>query len=146
MLCIAMMASAAPSVSFCLAENSAVTSGAVATVTGINFSTLDSTASLHVASNACSTAGWSSATSVACVVDASSEAGVGKNVVATVSGVVGTRTQVFSFDGSPFGSAAALSALMVLVVLVVLMVLVSFVWRLWRLFGACLANVAFVVH
>ena len=89
----------APSVSFAFAENSAATSGAVATVSGVSFSTEDTTPSFRVASNMCSTAGWTSATSVACYVDASGNAGVSKDMLVSVSGVVGTQTMAFSFDG-----------------------------------------------
>ncbi len=89
----------APSVSFAFAENSAATSGAVATVSGVSFSTEDTTPSFRVASNMCSTAGWASATSVTCHVDASGNAGASKDVLASVSGVVGTQTMAFSFDG-----------------------------------------------
>jgi hypothetical protein len=58
----------APVVTFLSAFNSPTSQGAVLTVHGTNFYTSDTTASVHVAGNACSTTSWSTSTALSCVV------------------------------------------------------------------------------
>ena len=89
----------APVVSFTSAENAVTTSGGIVTVTGVGFQTTNLTPSSVTSNQACSTAAWSSISSVACYVDTGTSGGFGKEILMTVSASVATRTSTFSFDG-----------------------------------------------
>ena len=89
----------APIVSFYLPSNIVVTDRGIVTVLGVNFRTSDMTPTVGLDDNSCSTAAWSSKTSVACAVITSTSYGPSKDATMTVSGVVGSRTAGFTFDG-----------------------------------------------
>jgi hypothetical protein len=86
------------------------------TVTGLNFGYVMHSATVHLAEIACSTAAWSSRTSVTCTVgDMHSTS---RTVEVTVASVVATVTNVFTFDApvlsqwvqnAPFSGAADLT-------------------------------------
>ena len=67
------------------------------TVSGLNFRTSDSTATSGLGLQSCSTASWSSGTSIVCT----AIVGTGSllQIVITADSVVGTRTAGFTFDG-----------------------------------------------
>ena len=90
----------APVVSFSHAQNAVTTKGGVVTVTGVNFRTLDQTPTANIGSDLCSTAAWSSKSSLACILATVTDSGFAKDIVVTTSDVVGTRTARFSFDGA----------------------------------------------
>ena len=70
------------------------------TVSGLNFATVDKTPSTKSASASCSTASWSSSSSVVCL-QANYGTPADSSVIVTVTdGYVGTRSNVFTFDGS----------------------------------------------
>ena len=80
--------------------NAAPTGGGVLTVSGVNFRTTDATASMAIQTLLCSTASWSSRTSVLCTPTSDTQnSGGAKMVALSASGVVGTRTGLFTFDG-----------------------------------------------
>jgi hypothetical protein len=91
---------AAPAVTNVQTPNLARSGGAVATVSGVNFGTVDATVTSSVVSiGACSTSAWTSVTAVQCVTSAYT--GAVFAVAVTVSGLVGTRSgTVLSFDGT----------------------------------------------
>ena len=88
----------APVVSFVVEANAAPSAGWSVTVSGVSFARLDGTMSVTIGGQPCGTLSWASGTSAVCL--ASGGDGVQKTVTATVSGVVGTRSQSFSFDGT----------------------------------------------
>ena len=90
----------APMVSFNAPANIAVTDGGTLTVSGLNFRSTDHSSSVELGSLACSTAAWSSQTSLACRPVVGVNAGQGLHAAAAVASLVGTRTSAFSFDGS----------------------------------------------
>ena len=69
------------------------------TLTGIAFSPTDATVTGVQALADCSTASWTTATSVACI-GTHGRGGTGTAEL-TAAGVVGTSSAVFSFDGEP---------------------------------------------
>ena len=76
------------------------TSGGPLTVAGLNFRTSDLTVTASYSYQDCATASWASKTSVACAVYVGPSVGQLNDVGVTASGVVGTRTGYFTFDGS----------------------------------------------
>jgi hypothetical protein len=90
---------AAPAVSFTCGTNAAQTGGATVTVGGLNFASIDpsATASLEL-DVPCSSASWTSTTTVACAA-ASYGLGTSRSGV-TVGKVVTTLRGQFSFDGT----------------------------------------------
>ena len=90
---------AAPVVSDGRSANRPFTVALSLTVAGLNFAVVDQTASADVATITCSTASWTSGTSVACL-QGGTAAPADRSVVVTISaGFVGTAGTVFSFDG-----------------------------------------------
>jgi hypothetical protein len=85
-------------VSFVDQMNQASTAGWSVTVSGLGFGSLEATPTATVGASHCMTAAWASSTSAVCFV--SPGEGVGKYGFATVSGVVGTRSRAFSYDGA----------------------------------------------
>ena len=87
----------APAISFTKRENTAASGGGIVTVSGLNMRASDATSTAGIASQSCTTAAWSSGTSVMC----SSAFGSGSllEIVLTASGIVGTRSGQFTFDG-----------------------------------------------
>ncbi len=87
----------APVVSFKSELNGASTAGWSVTVSGLNFGGLDATPTSTIGLSHCRTATWASSTSLVCKL----ASGDGVLVVgtATVSGIAGTRTATFSYDG-----------------------------------------------
>ena len=67
------------------------------TVNGLNFRTVDPTATMQAALVACSTAAWTSATGVVC--RQSDASALDASVVVTVSGLARTAASLFTFDG-----------------------------------------------
>ena len=90
----------APVVSFTWAQNIVVTDGGIVTMTGLNFRTKDYTPTINFDSNTCSTTAWTSKTSAVCNVIVYQQTGAAKYVGMTVTGYVGTSTNLFSFDGT----------------------------------------------
>jgi hypothetical protein len=64
----------------------------------MSFGTLDATPSSRLGLSICLTSSWVSFTSVACL--PSGGQGAAHDGGMTVAAIVGTRTQVFSYDGS----------------------------------------------
>jgi hypothetical protein len=85
-------------VSFAAEANAVVTAGWSVTVTGISFAPLTETPSARVGLSSCGTTSWASGTAVVCLL--AQGYGTAATVTATVAGVVGTRTALFSFDGA----------------------------------------------
>ena len=75
-----------------------MTAGWSVTVTGISFAPLNGTPSVVVGLSSCGTTAWASNTGVVCLL--AQGYGVQTMVAATVAGVVGTRTALFSYDGA----------------------------------------------
>lgn len=90
----------APVVSFLLTENVALTTGGLATVSGLNFRTSDFTQSGAFDGNACATVSWVARSSALCAVGVGASAGGDQPVAVIANGLVGTRTNAFTFDGS----------------------------------------------
>lgn len=93
-----MFSFAAPVVSFVDLMNAASTAGWSVTVSGLGFGSLEATPTTTVGSSHCLTAAWASSTSLVCFLAPGD--GVGKYVFSTVSGIVGTRSRGFSYDGA----------------------------------------------
>ena len=90
---------AAPVVSASLA-NGAPSGGGSVTIGGLSFGTAGPTATASLTTaDACGSSAWTSATTVACAPQAYGGSGVARTAV-SVSGVVGTLTRQFSFDGA----------------------------------------------
>ena len=89
----------APVLSDSLSRNQPYSTSLSVTVSGLNFNTVDGTPSAQIALGSCSTAAWTSGTSVLCFQTASGSPD-DVSVVATVSSDVGTSSLVFSFDGA----------------------------------------------
>ena len=87
--------------SFADAANAVTSAGWSITVSGVSFGGQDATTSARLGLSSCGTAAWASPTSVQCSVAAGQ--GVGYDASVTVSGVVGTRTKAFSYDGADRG-------------------------------------------
>ena len=85
-------------VSYAGAFNSATSVGWSVTVSGMSFGTLDATPSSRLGLSSCLTSSWVSFTSVACL--PSGGEGAAHDGGMTVAAIAGTRTQVFSYDGS----------------------------------------------
>ena len=88
---------AAPVVSFAAEANAVATCGWSVTVSGLGFGYGNATPTARLGVSSCATTAWVSASSATCM--ASAGEGQGRDVTATVSGVVGTQTSVFSYDG-----------------------------------------------
>ena len=84
-------------VSFASESNAAVTTGWSVTVSGIDFGRSDATPTTGVGMSSCYSSAWVSSTSVACLLTRGT--GLTFDALATVSGVVGTLTSAFTFDG-----------------------------------------------
>ena len=92
-----MLCDAAPVVSFSAEANAAMTAGYSLTVSGLNFGVDATTPTSTIGLSSCATASWASTSSVTCMV--SMGEGVSHKLRVTVSGVVGSRTATFSYDG-----------------------------------------------
>jgi hypothetical protein len=89
----------APAVSFTRGANGAHTGGATVTVGGLNFASIDPSATVSLELYVpCSSASWTSATTLACVA-ASYGGGTSRTAVA-VGKLVTTLRRQFSFDGT----------------------------------------------
>jgi hypothetical protein len=84
-------------VSFELEMNGASTAGWSVTVSGLGFGGLDATPTSTIGLSHCLTAAWASSTSAVCMLAPGD--GVLQVGTATVSGIAGTRTATFSYDG-----------------------------------------------
>lgn len=104
----ALLAFAAPVVSFAAVANIAATASFSATLSGLSFGSLDATLSIRIGMSSCQTASWASGTSVTCVV--SPGVGTGLAAQTTVSGVAGTQTAVFTYDGQAISVLVAQQA------------------------------------
>ena len=100
--------------SFAAEANAVVTAGWSVTVTGISFAPLTETASARVGLSSCGTASWASGTTVVCLL--AQGYGTAAMVLATVAGVVGTRTALFSFDGAQRRSSAVVGLVLMRIV------------------------------
>lgn len=98
----------APVVSFVAVANIAATAAFSATLSGLSFGSLDATLSIRIGMSSCQTASWASGTSVTCVV--SPGVGTGLAAQTTVSGVAGTQTAVFTYDGQAMSVLVAQQA------------------------------------
>ena len=78
--------------------NLASTAGWTVTVSGLGFGSLEATPTTTIGVSHCLTAAWASSTSAVCLL--SPGEGVGKDGFMTVSGIVGTRSEAFSYDGA----------------------------------------------
>ena len=87
----------APVVSFVSEMNGASTAGWSLTMSGLGIGRLDATPTSMIGISHCLTATWASSTSLVC--SHGSGDGVLKVGTASVSGIVGTRTAIFSYDG-----------------------------------------------
>ena len=94
---LAVLVDAAPVVSFSVEANAAVTAGYSVTVSGLNFGVDATTPTSTIGLSSCATASWASTSSVVCML--SMGEGVRHELRVTVSGVVGSRTSGFSYDG-----------------------------------------------
>ena len=94
---LAVLVDAAPVVSFSVEANAAVTAGYSVTVSGLNFGVDATTPTSTIGLSSCATASWASTSSVICML--SMGEGVSHELRVTVSGVVGSRTSGFSYDG-----------------------------------------------
>ena len=104
---------AAPVVSYEVPVNAATSGGATVTISGLSFGVYGFTPTANVAFDAdCGTTSWSSATSVACTLRATttlttsySKLRMGQDEVGRA--LVGTKaTMVFTFDGAGIGNVA----------------------------------------
>ena len=89
----------APVVSDVLAANRPFSTMQSVTVSGLNFATVDATASGSVGLNSCDTASWSSGTSVVCLQTAAATPADSSVVVTASAALIGTRPAGFTFDG-----------------------------------------------
>ena len=94
---LAHLVDVAPVVSFSAEANAAVTAGYSLTVSGLNFGADATTPTSTIGHSSCGTAAWASTSSVTCML--SMGEGVSHELLMTVSGVVGSRTSGFSYDG-----------------------------------------------
>jgi hypothetical protein len=76
----------------------APTGGAAATISGLNFDSIDLTATALLGVSVCNSASWSTATMVACA--PGSYRGGTARIGVIVNSVVGTGLGSFSFDGA----------------------------------------------
>ena len=95
---LTVLVDAAPVVSFSVEANAAVTAGYSVTVSGLNFGVDATTPTSTIGLSSCATASWASTSSVICMLSMSE--GVSHELRVTVSGVVGSRTSGFSYDGA----------------------------------------------
>ena len=90
-------------------SNIARTGGAAATISGLNFDSIDLTATALLGVSVCNSASWSTATMVACA--PGSYRGGTAQIGVSVSGIVGTGVGgsfgSFSFDGAHARNASA---------------------------------------
>jgi hypothetical protein len=92
--------------------NAAPSSGGAVTISGLSFGTAGPTATASLTTaDACGSSAWTSATTAACAPQAYGGSGVARAAV-SVSGVVGTLTGQFSFDGAPQSTALHCAALL----------------------------------
>ena len=84
--------------SFVRPSNIAPTGGASATISGLNFNSIDLTATALLGVSVCSSASWSTATMVVCA-PASYRGGTAR-IGVIVNSVFGTGLGAFSFDGA----------------------------------------------
>jgi hypothetical protein len=85
-----------PTVSHIMPKNAPTTSGALITVQGHNFAKGDFTVTAQIGKTACSTTSWTTLSSVLCRTNAGT--GLLNLLSATVGAVVGTNSNVFSYD------------------------------------------------
>ena len=90
---------AAPAVTSISPANAAQTGGVSVSITGLNFASMDQTASASLELSAeCSSTSWTSATAVGC--SPASYRGGTRRTAVTVGNQVGTLTGQFSFDSA----------------------------------------------
>ena len=70
------------------------------TVSGVNFGVLDLTLTAKLLATLCDTTQWSSTTGLMCVVAAGAGAGTLLSLSVTSTALVGTATDVFTYDGA----------------------------------------------
>jgi hypothetical protein len=96
---------AAPLVTAFSLINTAVTSVGTLTISGLNFGGTSYTSTISItAADACTSTAWTSSTLVACATSGRAQSTVQASV--SVSGLVGTSINQFSFDGSSAWPAA----------------------------------------
>ena len=92
--------------------NGAPSGGGAVTISGLSFGTAGPTATASLTTaDACGSSAWTSATTVACAPQAYGGSGEARAAV-SVSGVVGTLTGQFSFDGALQSTALHCAALL----------------------------------
>jgi hypothetical protein len=101
---IACSVCAAPAVSSISPANAAQTGGVDVSISGLNFASTDPSPSASLELSAeCSSTSWTTATTVYCA--AASYRGGTRRTTATIAGLVGSSTGLFTFDGT--GACAA---------------------------------------
>ena len=83
-----------------LSPNRGFTTTLSLTVSGLNFAAVNKTPSGKSAAATCSTASWASASSVVCLQSNYGTPADSSVIVTVTDGYVGTRSNVFTFDGS----------------------------------------------
>jgi len=78
--------------------NGPVSGSTTSTVLGLNFAGTDRSPLVAIGVTSCRTAGWTSATSLACVTPAEITQGTGFDATVTVTESIGTLSAVFTFD------------------------------------------------
>ena len=79
--------------------NAVMTTGWSVTVSGVSFgASLDRTPTVRLGLSDCGTAAWVSVTTVTCFMTKGD--GAARSALVTAVGVVGTRTAIFSYDGT----------------------------------------------
>ena len=104
------VAYAAPVVSIASANSAPSGGGGTVTISGLSFGAAGPTATASLtAADACGSSAWTSATTVVCTPQAYGGSAAVRTAV-SVSGVAGTLTGQFSFDGTNTGSGKLPSA------------------------------------
>ena len=86
-------------VSDSLSPNRPYSTSLSVTVAGLNFASVDNTASMQVALGACSTAAWTSGTSISCFQANQGTPADTTTVITVTAGLMGTAVPGFTFDG-----------------------------------------------
>lgn len=93
------MFNAAPVVSHTDQINSPASGGSSVLLSGVNFGESDLTATAHILVTVCETTSWSSSTGLVCESAGGSGVGTLLSVHVTASSLVGTDTDVLTYDG-----------------------------------------------
>ena len=91
---------AAPVVTHTDATNGPASGGTSVTLSGVNIGESDVTATVQVMATLCTTTSWTSTTGIVCNLAVGSGIGATWSVQLTASGLVGTNSAVFSYDGA----------------------------------------------